>query len=48
MLKKQKLYQQQGKRLLSLHFRDKPHLAQVLAEKLSRYMRLDPGNADEA
>jgi hypothetical protein len=48
MLKKQKLYQQQGKRLISLHFRDKPHLVQVLAEKLSRYMRLDPGNADEA
>jgi hypothetical protein len=41
MLKKQKIYQQQGKKLISLHFRDKPRLAEILAEKLSRYVRLD-------
>lgn len=40
MLKKQKLYQQEGKRVLSLHFRDKPRLRDVLAEKLSRFICL--------
>jgi len=40
MLKKQKLYQQQGKRLVSVGFRDKPRLREVLAEKLARYVRL--------
>lgn len=40
MLKKQKLYQQQGKRLVSLSYRDKARLANVLATKLSRYLRL--------
>lgn len=41
MLKKQKLYQMQGKKLISLHFHDKPRLTEILAEKLSRYIRLD-------
>lgn len=40
MLKKQKLYQQEGKRLISLSFREKAHLSDVLREKLSRYLRL--------
>lgn len=47
MLKKQKLYQQQGKRLISLSFRDKHRLKTVLAEKLSRYMGLSR-SADRA
>jgi hypothetical protein len=42
MLKKLKLYQQQGKRLISLYREDKPHLEEVLHTKLSRYVRLDP------
>jgi hypothetical protein len=41
MLKKQKIYQMQGKKLISLHFRDKPRLTAILAEKLNRYVRLD-------
>ncbi len=40
MLKKQKLYQQEGKRLISLYPADKPRLANILREKLSRYIRL--------
>lgn len=36
MLKKQKLYQQQGKRLISLYPEDKDNLGNVLAEKLRR------------
>ena len=43
MLKKQKLYQQQGKHLVSLYFQDKPRLAELLRRKLSCYMH--PGNA---
>jgi hypothetical protein len=39
MLKKQKLYQQQGKRLVSLYARDKPWLTERLAEKLGKYAR---------
>ncbi len=42
MLKKQKLYQQEGKKLISLSFRDKPRLREILEEKLSRYIHL-PG-----
>ena len=38
MLKKQKLYQQEGKKVVSLSFRDKPRLAELLGEKLSRYV----------
>ena len=40
MLRKLKLYQQEGKRLVSLHFSDKPRLCEVLREKLARYVRL--------
>lgn len=40
MLKKQKLYQQQGKRLLSLHFSEKDRLEETLTAKLDRYIRL--------
>lgn len=39
MLKKQKLYQQQGKRLVSLHFSEKDRLEEMLAAKLDRYIR---------
>ena len=37
MFKKQQLYQQQGKRLISLHPEDKPHMKHVLMNKLERY-----------
>lgn len=43
MLKKREIYQQQGKRLVSLSFRDKPQLALKLREKLSRYVRFPDG-----
>lgn len=36
MLKKQKLYQQEGKRLISLYPADKPRLREILLEKLDR------------
>ena len=42
MLKKQKLYQQEGKRLVSLHFSEKDRLEETLAAKLEHYIRL-PG-----
>lgn len=35
MLKKQKLYQQQGKKLVSLHPDDKPRMREILLEKLA-------------
>lgn len=35
MLKKQQLYQQEGKRLISLHPEDKPHLDAILRRKLA-------------
>lgn len=37
MLKKQKLYQQQGKRLISLYPKDKNSMQQLLLSKLSQY-----------
>lgn len=37
MLKKQQLYQQEGKRLISLHPCDKPHLDAVLRSKLALF-----------
>lgn len=40
MLKKQELYQQQGKKLISLSYKDKPHLEERLQQKLSRYVNL--------
>jgi hypothetical protein len=36
MLKKQQLYQQQGKRLISLYPADKPHLKSALINKLEK------------
>jgi hypothetical protein len=36
MLKKQKLYQQEGKKLISLYPKDKPHLLEQLSEKLAQ------------
>jgi hypothetical protein len=40
MLKKQKLYQQQGKKLISLHFSEKSRLREVLTAKLSCYVEM--------
>jgi hypothetical protein len=37
MLKKQQLYQQQGKRLISLFPKDKPRMKQVLLQKLKQF-----------
>ena len=37
MLKKQQLYQQQGKRLISLYPADKPRIKEALLEKLEQY-----------
>jgi len=37
MLKKQQLYQQQGKRLISLYPDDKPRMREILLEKLGKY-----------
>jgi hypothetical protein len=37
MLKKQQLYQQQGKRLISLYPADKPRMKEALLEKLEQY-----------
>ena len=39
MLKKQQLYQQEGKRLLSLHFHEKARLREILEAKLCQYVR---------
>jgi hypothetical protein len=38
MLKKQKLYQQEGKKLISLYFSDKPNLVKILRNKLHKYI----------
>lgn len=40
MLKKQTLYQQEGKRLISLYPADKPRMAEVLRQKVGRYAAL--------
>lgn len=40
MLKKLKLYQHQGKRLVSISFKEKSNLASLLYQKLSKYMQL--------
>ena len=37
MLMKQKLYQQEGKALVSLYPEDKPRLGEILAAKLTRH-----------
>ena len=48
MLEKKKLYQQAGKRLISLYAREKPRLCEVLRERLERHVRIPgtdrPGN----
>lgn len=43
MLEKLKLYQQAGKRLVSLHSRDKPRLREILREKLVRFRTMVRG-----
>lgn len=40
MLKKKKLYQQQGKKLISLYRKDKSNLAEILKAKLKRYVNV--------
>ena len=40
MLKKQKLYQQEGKKLISLYYYDKDNLEKILKQKLSRHMKI--------
>jgi hypothetical protein len=40
MLKKQKLYQQEGKKVISVYREDKPRLEHVLAQKLRRYIKV--------
>jgi len=40
MLKKKQLYQQEGKRLISLYPEDKSRLDEVLRAKLGRYVRV--------
>jgi len=47
MLEKKKLYQQAGKKLISLYAREKPHLREALREKLGRHARL-PASAAKA
>lgn len=42
MMEKEKLYQQAGKRLVSLHAHEKSRLREVLREKLGRYARIAP------
>ncbi|OPZ30603.1 MAG: HEAT repeat protein [Lentisphaerae bacterium ADurb.BinA184] len=42
MLEKQKLYQQAGKRVLSLYAHERPRLREALRKKLSRHLRLAP------
>ena len=48
MLKKQKLYQQQGKKLVSVHREDKPRIDRVLREKLGKHMRLGGTPGEQA
>lgn len=48
MMKKQRLYQQEGKRLISVYFRDKSRLTEILREKLSRFMPTGNGVRTES
>ncbi len=41
MLEKRKLYQQAGKKLVSLYAREKPRLREALRGKLARFAKLD-------
>lgn len=47
MMEKQKLYQQAGKRLVSLYASEKPRLREVLREKLGRHIRIPPTDRAE-
>ena len=47
MLKKQKLYQQEGKRLISLSFKEKDRLEDELRAKLEMYSHLSDVGAAE-
>ena len=47
MLKKLKLYQHEGKRIISIYPEDKATLDEVLRHKLGRYMRMEKGKASE-
>jgi hypothetical protein len=47
MREKKKLYQQAGKKLLSLHGRDLPRLREALRQKLSQHLRV-PGATPES
>jgi hypothetical protein len=46
MLKKQQLYQQTGKRLVSLHFHEQDRLESMLAEKLGHFARPEAAKGD--
>jgi hypothetical protein len=48
MLKKLKLYQQEGKRVISVYREDKPHLEDVLRRKLGRHMKIDGAGGAKA
>ena len=48
MLLKQQMYQHAGKKLISIYPEDKPTLNAVLADKLSRYARIEHGPTDSA
>lgn len=48
MLEKKKLYQQAGKKLVSLYSREKYRLSQVLREKLSLHVRLPSASVSES
>lgn len=48
MLKKQQLYQQEGKRLISIHPHDKPHLDTILRTKLAFFgYQIPPASASD-
>jgi hypothetical protein len=48
MLEKQKIYQQAGKKLLSLHARDRPRLREALRERLATHIRLPAASSPSA
>ena len=47
MLKKQQIYQQTGKRLVSIHREDLPHIESALAARLAPFIHLPPRDAAE-
>jgi hypothetical protein len=48
MMKKQKLYQQEGKKLISLYFSDKSRLTEILQAKLSSFLPAGNGGRTES